>query len=101
MLDLPVAQTYSDGSVVTWADPTTEGAAEPEHPAPHFEVTAAIAGSDPHAVAASGTGTAAPQTTSGTSGSTDSSARWLSGSALLVALGSVALQVVGRRRHAE
>ena len=27
-------QTYSDGEVVAWSDPTVEGEAEPEHPAP-------------------------------------------------------------------
>jgi uncharacterized protein YcnI len=35
-----VLQTYSDGTVVRWIDPTTPGAAEPEHPAPALALTA-------------------------------------------------------------
>lgn len=96
MIELPVDQTYSDGSVVTWADPTTEDAAEPAHPAPHFTVTAAAAGG--HHPAAPGSNTAAATATGDSHGSGDSTARWLSGAALLVALGTVSLQVVGRRR---
>lgn len=37
---LPVTQTYSDGSVVTWNEPTPAGGEEPEHPAPSFDVVA-------------------------------------------------------------
>jgi uncharacterized protein YcnI len=33
-LVFPTTQTYSDGEVVEWAEPTLEGDAEPEHPAP-------------------------------------------------------------------
>ena len=32
-------QTYSDGTVVNWADPTPPGGEEPEHPAPVLTVT--------------------------------------------------------------
>jgi len=42
-LAFPAAQTYSDGSAVTWADPAVEGQPEPAHPAPAFTVTAAKA----------------------------------------------------------
>jgi periplasmic copper chaperone A len=38
---LPVAQSYSDGSVRNWDDPVTEGQGEPEDPAPSFVTTAA------------------------------------------------------------
>lgn len=100
MLELPVDQTYSDGSVVPWTDPTTKGAAEPEHPAPSFEVTTAVATGDHHAAATSGSDTAAAALTGTTHGSSDTTARSLSGAALVVALGAVALQLVGRRRHA-
>lgn len=95
MIELPVDQTYSDGTVVTWADPATEGATEPAHPAPHFTVTAAAA--DHHAVA-SGSDSAVATATGDSHGSGDTTARWLSGAALLVALGALALQVVGRHR---
>ena len=36
-------QTYSDGTVVRWIDPTTPGAPEPEHPAPTLALSAASA----------------------------------------------------------
>jgi uncharacterized protein YcnI len=39
-LVLPVHQTYSDGTVVDWDEPTT-GSEEPESPAPELTVTAA------------------------------------------------------------
>src|SRR5664280_1512462 len=40
---LPVAQYYSDGTVVNWTEPTVRGKAEPEHPTPAFTVIAALA----------------------------------------------------------
>ena len=40
-LVFPATQTYSDGEVVAWADPTVEGEDEPEHPAPVLELNAA------------------------------------------------------------
>jgi periplasmic copper chaperone A len=36
-----VTQTYSDGDVVEWSDPTVEGQDEPEHPAPVLALAAA------------------------------------------------------------
>ncbi len=38
---LPVAQSYSDGTVRNWDDPVVEGQGEPEDPAPSFVTTAA------------------------------------------------------------
>lgn len=96
---LPVAQTYSDGSVVEWADPQAAGAPEPEHPAPSLEVTAAVAGGgDGDSPAAPAEAASATTPTSGSSGSGDALARWLSGAALVVALGAVGLQLTRRRR---
>jgi hypothetical protein len=40
-LVFPATQTYSDGEVVAWADPTVEGEDEPAHPAPVLELNAA------------------------------------------------------------
>ena len=37
---LPAAQTYTDGSVVTWDETTVDGQPEPNHPAPSFTTTA-------------------------------------------------------------
>ena len=51
-------QTYSNGDVVRWIDPTTPGGPEPEHPAPTLTLTAAEAGD---AMAASSPAAARPR----------------------------------------
>ena len=38
---LPTTQTYTDGSVVAWDEPTPASGEEPEHPAPVLQVSAA------------------------------------------------------------
>lgn len=40
-------QTYSDGSVVKWVDPTKPGSPEPEHPAPVLTIGAAASQASP------------------------------------------------------
>jgi hypothetical protein len=40
-LSFPTVQTYDNGQVVSWIDPTVEGQPEPEHPAPVLHLTAA------------------------------------------------------------
>jgi uncharacterized protein YcnI len=47
-------QTYSDGSVVRWIDPTPPGGPEPENPAPVLALTASGATDSPGASAAPG-----------------------------------------------
>ena len=47
---LPATQTYSDGEVVVWDQPTPASGEEPEHPAPQLEVAAG--GADHHGGAA-------------------------------------------------
>lgn len=73
---LPVAQTYSDGSVVHWDEATPASGSEPEHPAPALVVT-------PKAATA-----ASPVPTSDTSstGSGSGSGNGLSVAALIVAV---------------
>ena len=39
-LTFPVVQTYSDGSESAWIEPTVDGQAEPEHPAPVLSLAA-------------------------------------------------------------
>ncbi|MEU4710913.1 YcnI family protein [Nocardia salmonicida] len=84
-------QTYSDGKVVTWDQPATAGAAEPEFPLPVLALTAAEPGDGhshgtepekPHA---------APQAAPHTEADSDSAARWLGiGGLALGGLGAVA-----------
>jgi uncharacterized protein YcnI len=83
-LTLPATQTYSDGTVVTWDQPTTEGADEPEHPAP----TLALAGE----------ATTDPSTSEDIDGS-DAVARWLAGGALVAALAALVVALAGARRR--
>jgi periplasmic copper chaperone A len=71
-------QSYSDGSVVNWDQPTVAGQDEPEHPAPSFRVTPASA-----PAAAAGTVSKAKDADRHRS---DPTARWLAGAALVVAL---------------
>jgi periplasmic copper chaperone A len=45
---LPVAQSYSDGTVRNWDDPVVEGQGQPEDPAPSFVTTAAASAQHGH-----------------------------------------------------
>ena len=78
-------QTYSDGSVVKWDQPTKTGAAEPEHPAPVLTIGAASGDSAPSSTAPSVVA-AAPQ-----SGSDSGSGVWFGVGG--IAVGVVALLV--------
>lgn len=62
-------QTYADGSVVRWIDPTVQGQPEPEHPAPVLHLTTAGAGSGASAGAA-GSGSASPSAAPGSPSAT-------------------------------
>ena len=100
---LPAQQTYSDGKVVSWDEPTPASGDEPEHPAPALEVTAAAdptsgtpsVASDPATSAA-----ARPPTAAAAAGFADSTARALGGAALFVAAIGVVVAAVGLRRSA-
>ncbi|MEG9250191.1 YcnI family protein [Arthrobacter sp. Soc17.1.1.1] len=49
-VQLPVTQSYADGTVRVWDEPAIEGEEEPENPAPSF-VTTASDGTDSHGAA--------------------------------------------------
>ncbi|NEM92254.1 YcnI family protein [Galbitalea soli] len=51
---LPVTQTYSDGTVVRWDQPTPASGAEPDHPAPTLYITDAPPSGDHAATAGDG-----------------------------------------------
>jgi uncharacterized protein YcnI len=82
-VSLPATQTYSDGTVVKWDEPTPPGGAEPEHPAPEIALTGAKSDDDHQA-------TAPP--------AADDTARWLAGGALAVAVIAVGAAFLVRRR---
>ncbi|HEX8508823.1 MAG TPA: YcnI family protein [Propionibacteriaceae bacterium] len=107
---LPVVQTYSDGEVSSWIEPTPASGAEPESPAPVLEVTAAAteggAGGEPAGpgspatespAAESPAAPASPTTSTQSSGSSDGLARGLAGTGLAVAIGSLVAALAGRR----
>ena len=94
----PATQTYSDGSVVHWNQKTPAGGAEPEHPAPLLNVTAAVPGDQGEADDATMVAQPGAPTTSSSAGiraGSDATARWLGGAGLV--LGGVALLVAGLR----
>jgi uncharacterized protein YcnI len=105
-LAIPAVQTYDDGTVVNWTDPTPPGGAEPEHPAPTVRLTAAggtaavpPAGGAPMITAAPAPAAGAPATSA--SAGSDGPARDLSIAALLVgalALGLVIGVIIRNRR---
>jgi uncharacterized protein YcnI len=90
---LPTTQTYSDGSVVTWDDPTPASGKEPEHPAPTL------------AVVAPATKTAAMGSSTRTTGDASSDddpdlpARWLGGGGLVLGLLALVVALASRRRQ--
>lgn len=95
---LPAEQTYSDGTVVRWAD-VASGDDEPEHPAPVLVVTAA---EDEARAAAPGAAPVEPErpSASGTVAATsqpDGLARALGGAGLLLGAAAVVIALVGRR----
>jgi uncharacterized protein YcnI len=86
-VSFPATQTYSDGTVVKWDQPTPPGGAEPEYPAPELALTGAKAdAADDHPMPVAQT--SAP----------DNSARWLAGGALALSVVAVATALLVRRR---
>ncbi|MGR6967858.1 YcnI family protein [Geodermatophilus sp. URMC 61] len=102
-LSFPTVQTYGDGTESAWIEPTVEGQAEPEHPAPVLTLTEATAGTDDAAATTAvgathdATGTATDTAATGTGhGDTDPGAMALFVSILALFTG-VAGIVVGWR----
>jgi uncharacterized protein YcnI len=60
VLEFKAVQTYDDGEVVRWIDPTVEGEDEPEHPAPRASVLPAGGEGDAHGNGGGGTAAADP-----------------------------------------
>ncbi|MHA6761729.1 YcnI family copper-binding membrane protein [Streptacidiphilus sp. PAMC 29251] len=105
-LTFKALQTYSDGTVVRWIQPSVEGQPEPENPAPVLKLTAAGAADDGGSASAAPSVTAAPPagTTASASSATsskdssDTLARVLGGVGLVVGLLGVGFGFLGWRR---
>ena len=101
----PTDQTYDDGTVVSWADPTPADGSEPEHPAP--TVTLAAAGDGHDHTATTGASTAAatgPSVTMDPQSAqveqkSDTAARVLAVIGILVGALGLLVGAFGLRRH--
>jgi methionine-rich copper-binding protein CopC len=89
-------QTYTDGAVVNWNQPTPPGGPEPDHPAPHLTLTTATTAGPASSggVSATTPPTASPMTMT----STDNTARWLGGIAVALAAAALASGLIRGRR---
>lgn len=84
-VEFPAHQTYSDGKVVDWNQPTPASGEEPEHPAPVVKLAAKTAGDgdgDAHGSMTNMASTTGEHTEA--AAASDSTARWLGGAGLLV-----------------
>jgi uncharacterized protein YcnI len=91
-LSFSVVQTYSDGTESAWIDPTVEGQAEPEHPAPVLSLAAADG--------SSGTSSSShDHDTATTTNEPAGLALFLAILALLAGIAGVVLGVLARRRN--
>ena len=92
-LAFPAVQTYSDGTEAAWIEPTVEGRAEPERPAPVLTLTAAGTATDAGDDAAGhGTTTTTDTAAAGTTSHTDAGPGAL---ALLVAIAALFTGLAG------
>jgi uncharacterized protein YcnI len=96
-LVLPAIQSYDDGTEVAWIDPTVEGEAEPEHPAPTLSLASSGGSRD------GGTEATTASSQSTTDGA-DSGTSGVAVTALVLAIigvltALVALALVFRRRN--
>jgi uncharacterized protein YcnI len=94
-VSFPATQTYSDGTVVKWDQPTPPGGAEPEYPSPTLALTEEAAAAEHGATMA-----AAPAPSnagSAAASSADETARWLAGAGIALGVVAVALTVLRRR----
>lgn len=90
-VSFPATQTYSDGSVVKWDEPSPPGGGEPEHPVPTLTLAAGSAAPHEHHQPA---GLAAPGRRSN---APDDTARLLGGAALVVGAVGICLALIRRR----
>jgi len=94
-VSFPATQTYSDGAVVKWDQPSLPGGGEPEHPAPMLTLAAGPPAPHDHhppSGAPADHAAAAPP-----SRSPDDTARLLGGAALVVAALGICLALIRRR----
>ena len=98
-VSFPATQTYADGVVVKWDQPSAPEQAEPDHPAPTLLVAGSAASSHDHQAAP--TDSAKPTATATPAGqarpAADNTARVLAGAALLLSAVGVGVALIARR----
>ncbi|GAB2920618.1 YcnI family protein [Rhodococcus aerolatus] len=107
-LALPTTQTYSDGTSVSWDEPTPADGTEPEHPVPTLALAAATGGDPDGAAPATGSGGAGVSAQAEPAAQTaaapaDGTARWLGGTGLVLGAAGLVLgagALVRSRRRA-
>jgi uncharacterized protein YcnI len=94
-ITLPTRQSYSDGSVVSWNQPTPASGKEPEHPVPTLKLVSSptATGNDPV------TPVAEHSSAAGSDG-TDGLARGLGGAGLVLGAVALLIAVLSTRRRA-
>jgi uncharacterized protein YcnI len=97
-LVFPVVQSYSDGSESAWIDPTVEGQAEPEHPAPVLTLSASADGGTPAGSTAAGSAEDAGHSHGAAASEPSGLALFLAILALLVGISGVVLGWRANRR---
>jgi uncharacterized protein YcnI len=98
-VSFPATQTYSDGTVVKWDQPTPASGEEPEYPAPTLALSGEpVTGQDHDEHGATTTAASAPGRASAEApSSADSTARWLAAGGIAIGVVAVALAVKRRR----
>ncbi|EOD68844.1 YcnI family protein [Amycolatopsis vancoresmycina] len=90
-VEFPAHQTYSDGKVVDWNQPTPASGEEPEHPTPSVKLAAKVEGDGDHAGMNANTASTTGDHSEAAAATSDNTARWLGGAGLLV--GAIGLGV--------
>lgn len=96
-LTFKALQTYSDGSVVRWIQPTVAGQDEPANPAPVLHLTGAAASGSSDSASASAQ-PSVTTTTAATKAGSDTTARVLAGIGVVIGLLGVGFGFLGWRR---
>jgi uncharacterized protein YcnI len=96
-VSFPATQTYADGVVVKWDQPSAPDQAEPEHPAPTLVVAGNGASHDQRAAPSDSKPTATATPDGPGRPAADNTARVLAGAALLLGAVGVGVALIGRR----
>jgi periplasmic copper chaperone A len=92
-ITLPTVQTYSDGTIVRWIEPTPASGDEPEHPAPTLTLGSSPAPATDSVKPVSETAVAA------NGGHTDGLARWMGGVGLALGVVALVIAILSTRRR--